>query len=265
LRYLELEVLTWRGGNESSGNSSDDSENGENGKGRFATVVMLQEMSEEAFEYLLKDDWVRRMFAIVPRDPKKWPENATYGNMTLVSRDLEVINAYILHFTMSQQARTGIAVNLRVAVPGTREKKVVCLVNTHLESLPEGEPLRPEQLGVLTKFLKQRGIEGGIIAGDMNAINPKVDKRSVSDVGLKDAWRKSEKDPEGYTWGIQKYPDEGVFPPNRLDKVLYLPRRSYKVDSPERIGIGLKIESRVHGSIWASDHFGLLSAIHVIS
>ena len=67
-------------------------------------------------------------------------------------------------------------------------------------------------------------------------------------------------DENGFTWGYQER-DPGRFPPGRLDKILYLPRRGYKMDPPERIGVGLK----TGGGAWVSDHYGLDSTLRLVA
>jgi len=253
LRHLETEVLCNK--KEGKGKSSEDEPE--------ACVVLLQEVNPEAFKHLLKDEWVREKFAVLPVHPEKWPEDASYGNVTLVSRDLEVVQAQIIHFGLSRQQRTGVAVYLRMSAPGDGQRsRVICIVNTHLESLPEGESARPKQLEMLSRFLKQDRVDGGVIAGDMNAIS-RADRKIVSDAGLKDAWRRGDKDIEGYTWGFQSPAEDSKFPSGRLDKVLYLPRRGYEVEEPRRIGVGVKVKRADGGYTWASDHYGLITTLRI--
>lgn len=82
-------------------------------------------------------------------------------------------------------------------------------------------------------------------------------------LGLRDAWRKGDQDERGFTWGEQPECD---YPAARFDKILYLPRRGYRVDEPQRIGVGLKINSDrlPGGSLWCSDHAGLWTKLHVL-
>jgi tyrosyl-DNA phosphodiesterase 2 len=82
-------------------------------------------------------------------------------------------------------------------------------------------------------------------------------------VGLVDAYREGEEDEDeededGYTWGYQP-PCE--FAPGRLDKILFTPGAGVMVDQPERIGLALKTDK----GQWASDHYGLVTTVRIVS
>ncbi|KAJ7650245.1 hypothetical protein FB45DRAFT_887415 [Roridomyces roridus] len=198
--------------------------------------------------------WLRR------QDTSKWPDSARYGNVTLVEKSIPVQDAHILEFGLSSMQRTGVIVDLRLGAPDPHEYDVILrVVNTHLESLPAGDQVRPQQLQLLSKFLKGPGVRGGLIAGDMNPIGAQ-DAGAPAALGLRDAWRKGDNDKSGFTWGEQP---ECEYPAARFDKILYLPRRGYRVDEPRRIGFGLKM-SNERGSLWCSDHAGLWTKVHVL-
>lgn len=139
-------------------------------------------------------------------------------------------------------SRAGVVVDIKLNTPATAAESrevTMRLINTHLESLPQGEQYRLIQMSILATYLKKKDeVQGGVIVGDMNAICPS-DASIAEDVGLRDAWKKGDSDESGFTWGYQ---GGGEFPAARLDKVLYLPRRGYRVDEPSRIGIGLRAE-----------------------
>ncbi|KJA26304.1 hypothetical protein HYPSUDRAFT_36582 [Hypholoma sublateritium FD-334 SS-4] len=224
-------------------------------------MILLQEVHMHVVPYLLRHPWVRRYFAVTPFTTDKWPRDAFYGNLTLVSRMLDVYDAHILHFGFNtDMERTALCVKVRMTYPGTKERAVLAIVNTHLESLPRGAAARPKQLELCSRFLRLKGVEGGVVAGDMNALGP-GDATIGKDFGLRDAWRRGNGDERGVTWGFQGQ-NEGQHPPNRLDKIYYLPGMRYKVDEPRRIGIGLKIgEGR--DALWVSDHYGLDTTLHM--
>ncbi|KAF7336634.1 hypothetical protein MVEN_02097900 [Mycena venus] len=227
-------------------------------------VVLLQEVHAiHGLQVLLQDEWVREHFFLTPADTSKWPEGAQYGNVTLVEKSIPVADAHILEFGLSAMQRTGVMVDIHLAAPQPHEYDVVLrIINTHLESLPQGNQVRPEQLRLLSKFLKGPGVRGGLISGDMNPIGPK-DAAAPGALGLRDAWRKGDTDERGFTWGEQ--PVSTDYPAGRFDKILYLPRKGYRVDEPQRIGVGLKVASeRVPGGLWASDHYGLWTKVHVL-
>jgi len=247
LRHLEKVVFKCRGG-----------------EAPEPCVVLLQEVhSANGLDVILKDEWVREHFLITPTDTSKWPDFASYGNVTLVEKSIPVQDAHILEFGLSAMQRTGVIVDIRLAAPKPHEYDVILrVINTHLESLPQGDPVRPQQLQLLSKFLKGPGVRGGLIAGDMNPIGAK-DASVPGVLGLRDAWRKGDKDERGFTWGQQPACE---FPAARFDKILYLPRKGFRVDEPQRIGVGLKIsnERLPGGSLWASDHVGLWTKVHVL-
>jgi len=119
--------------------SYDEREENERYKGG-AVVVLFQEITPMMLNLLRIDDWVRRTFAIVPLREDKWPKQAYCGNVTLVSRDLEVVKAQIVHFCMTDAQRTGLLVYVQMSPTGKiGDKGTICIANTHLEPLPNGE------------------------------------------------------------------------------------------------------------------------------
>jgi len=218
-------------------------------------VIMLQEVAVVAFQAILEDEWVRRWFVLVPVSPDKWPETM-YGNITLVTAGLNIAEAHILHYGPSRMQRTALCVKLKLHYPGGRDRAVVSFVNTHLESFAHGIAYRPEQLELCTRFVKLRGVEGGVIAGDMNPVCPE-DVKLPQENGLMDAWRKGEGE-EGHTWGFQ---GNTGYPTSRMDKILYRPNPSYRVDEPQKFGMGLTINTHDPkggmSELFISDHYGL--------
>ncbi|KAJ6531804.1 Endonuclease/exonuclease/phosphatase [Mycena capillaripes] len=230
-----------------------------NGRAPEPCVVLLQEVQAPlGLNVILNDAWVREHFFVTPADSNKWPEDTNYGNVTLVEKSIPVQDAHILEFGLSNMQRTGVIVDIRLAAPDPHEYDVILrIINTHLESLPVGNSIRPQQLKLLSKFLKGPGVRGGIIGGDMNPIGP-ADAGTPASLGLKDAWRKG----DGITWGEQPRTE---FAPGRFDKILYVPRKGYRVDEPQRIGVGVKVANeRVPGGLWLSDHYGLWTKLHVL-
>lgn len=235
------------------------------GKEPEACCIMLQEVHPQALEHLLADEWVRTHFTVTPISPAKWPI-PDYGNVTLVSHSVIVSSAAILTFAYSQHGRGAVVLDLKLNTAANDSREITLrMINTHLESLLEGTHVRPLQLAVLASLVrKKEEVKGGVIVGDMNAIEVS-DERLALDVGLKDAWRKPNQDPAGFTWGHQS-PSE-KFPPGRLDKVLYVERRKlYTVDEPRRIGIKLAPIDEYGVPIpeeYASDHYGLSASLRV--
>lgn len=235
----------------------------ERGEEPMPCCLMFQEVHPDALTHLLEDEWVRNNFVVAPISETKWPI-PTYGNVTLVSRSVVVARAGLMSFGYSDMGRGAVVVDVKLNTPTAGQPREITLrlINTHLESLPQGSAMRPVQLSVLASLLKRKTeVQGGVIVGDMNAIGPS-DNDIAAAAGLKDSWRMPNRDQSGFTWGYQ---GGGDFPPARLDKVLFLQRKAYSVDQPRRIGIGLKASDEEGRPIaWASDHYGLAATLRVL-
>lgn len=243
LRHIELDVLRCKGD-----------------QAPEPCVIMLQEVHVSLLPYILNDEWVRSWFVVTPFTKEKWPQGSYYGNVTLIARSLNIAECHILHYGVSAQQRTSLCVKVKLHYPGTQEKAVIAIVNTHLESLTEGQFARPKQLEMCARFLRLNGVRGGVIAGDMNAISPE-DATIAKEVGLRDSWRRGDAD-NGKTWGYQG--NKGNYPMNRLDKILYLPGMGYKLDEPRRIGVGARIREGTQEELWVSDHYGLETTLRML-
>jgi tyrosyl-DNA phosphodiesterase 2 len=234
-----------------------------NGHEGEACVVMLQEVTKDMLEqYIVTDKWVQSRFAIVPIEHEKWPQHAYFGNVTLVSRDLDVQSAEIVHYASSRNQRTGLVVRIRMSLTGKEDDShVIVFGNTHLESMAAGEKLRPGQLKDMAHLLKEDDVEGGVIAGDMNAID-ESDRVLGRKLGLKDAYKGKDSDPKGFTWGHYR-PHENDHPPGRLDRIYYLPKRKYTVDEPTVFGADVTVTTKEDEEHSLSDHCGLATVLHV--
>ncbi|KAF8896356.1 hypothetical protein BD779DRAFT_1659908 [Infundibulicybe gibba] len=222
-----------------------------NGEAPEPCCILLQEVHINALKVVLQHSWIKSHFATTPISREKWPFGATYGNVTLISRSITVVKAQSLEFGSSSMWRTGLMVDVKLSAPEPHARTgTLRIINTHLESLPTGAVARPTQMSLLAKFIKEDNLQGGIIAGDMNSIDP--DESTFGD-----------KNEIGFTWGYQ---GGGEYPPARFDKIVYLPRRGYKVEEPRRIGIGLKSgdADRKSSAIWASDHYGLDTHLRIL-
>ncbi|RDB25771.1 Protein disulfide-isomerase erp38 [Hypsizygus marmoreus] len=228
-----------------------------------ASCIMFQEVHPEALSHLLEDEWVRNYFLVTPISHTKWP-GADYGNVTLVSRTVVVARASILHFGYSQMGRGAVVVDVKLnTVTAQRPREITLrLINTHLESMPVGAPMRPVQMAVLASLLRRKEeVQGGVIAGDMNAIAAS-DYDIPGDVGLKDAWKRPNSDEMGFTWGYQ---GGGDYAKARLDKVLFVQRKVYAVDEPKRVGLGIRAYDEYGVPVtFASDHYGLVASVRAL-
>lgn len=159
------------------------------------------------------------------------------------------------------------------------------VANVHLESLPQGAQARPEQLDIVARALREQGIFGGIVCGDMNAILER-DRNTPLDVGLVDAYIGDDNDTSCHTWGYQP---PCPYAPGRLDKILCTPPAGpetsedgssetdggspatrlmpgrFSLSKPERVGVGLQTSVSKTCTVWASDHYGLISTLCIKS
>ncbi|KAK2747517.1 hypothetical protein FQN57_002009 [Myotisia sp. PD_48] len=155
----------------------------------------------------------------------------------------------------------------------TRKPKKLRLCNTHLESLPSQYPIRPDQVASAMTYLKQEGINGSVLAGDMNAIQPS-DRYIAEDNDLTDAYLElggKEESEEGHTWGYQSDErDMERFPPVRMDKVFY--RGDLAIRELTRIGVDIMVEGQdLRDEMqqrgippYVTDHYGLMAELEVL-
>ncbi|KAL1724267.1 hypothetical protein EV715DRAFT_189074 [Schizophyllum commune] len=226
-------------------------------------VICLQEVSGAALErVLVNHPWVRAYFCLLPHERKKWPEEAKFGNVTLVSRDVPVEAAAVLRFGRSAMGRSALITHIwlrgaRVREGATERRTLrVAVINTQLEGTqPPGRDYRRKQLELLSQFLRVEGVNGGVIAGNMYPEGPGDHDQPEKVLKLKDAWKGGNNDPAGATV-FDKY----GLPPTRHSKILSQPRRGLKVDEPKQFGINVKCED---GSL-CSEHCGLISTMHML-
>ncbi|KAH9843760.1 Endonuclease/exonuclease/phosphatase [Rhodofomes roseus] len=214
--------------------------------------VLLQEVEGNATPIILKSKWVREHFVVVPTSPSQWP-STRYGNVTLVSNTVPIVGAQSLVFANSFMGRNALCVDVQLARPGEEESALLRIANVHLESMPEGTSRRPAQLSATAELLRDPSVQAGVVAGDMNPIDPR-DANLPAEVGLTDAYQGAEDDEASFTWGYQP---RNRFPVCRMDKILYTKHLSLVVDAPSRIGVGVKTSK----GQWASDHYGLMTIV----
>lgn len=189
----------------------------------------------------------------------------------------------------SRMGRDALVVDIAVARLGGGmrfgrvEKEVLRVINTHLESHPEGLAARMSQMEILGRLLKQPGVIAGVVAGDMNAIT-REDEVLPGRCGLGDAWdfvpgRRMERNGRGVGWyednWVGRRMEEGVSRVRR-DRVLYTGNVGFVGGGVvggkvlKRIGVGLRCEGvgREYdgmgrgGGVAVSNHCGL--ATHVV-
>ncbi|KJA23547.1 hypothetical protein HYPSUDRAFT_39729 [Hypholoma sublateritium FD-334 SS-4] len=256
---------------------------------RAPPVLLLQEVHHSCFPALLEHPLIRTTYAVTDISSATWSEpDAAYGLITLVPRIL-IPAVHRVFRTPFESAMARDALYVEITVDSPSSGRILRVANTHLESLREGDSLRPVQLTSVARQFE--GVHAGIVGGDMNPIGP-LDQKLPGRLGLSDAWLiQQAKNPhlsadeakgkvskmrdgddndvfmdteggDGYTWGTQP---TSRFPKRRMDKILFT--GGVAVDQIERIGIGLKASViRRDGrryQLWASDHFGLVAQVTI--
>ncbi|KAJ7270053.1 Endonuclease/exonuclease/phosphatase [Mycena haematopus] len=226
------------------------------------TIILFQEVHTSCFQTLLTNAFIREFYQITNLSSPH-----TYSTVTLVPNSVASLVSSVsrISFTETRMHRDCLYVDFDIPLPiKNAEPKILRLriANTHLESLDGfGDSARPKQLQHISDLLTTTGVDGGVVAGDMNAISPS-DRNLPEQVGLSDAWLANtvqdgdETDigeAQGHTWGYQP---KCRYPPSRLDKILTVGK--VEAVDIERVGVGLKVKDR---DAWVSDHYGLLTKI----
>ncbi len=228
-------------------------------------IIFLQEMDALDLKQIRDTEWIREKFYITDIDTKNWGA-PFYGTTTLIDKRLRVKTVFRVHYQTNMD-RDGLFVDIAVKSPQFGDERTLRFCNTHLESLVASPPLRPHQVALAAQHLHDAAIHAGILAGDLNAIEP-FDRSLHTENGLHDAFLAlggQEDTKEGYTWGYQSTRDvQERFGPTRMDKVWYC--GGVKVERLERIGVGVRVEEgkrekmRSWGVLdWVSDHYGLMA------
>jgi hypothetical protein len=247
-----------------------------------ANVIMLQEVTSEAFDAILSDKWVREYYQIVPSSPDEWaPEQtpgshgeelgrgrkAEYGNMILATRSLPVMRPRIIHFADTTEHRAAIMFDTFLSVPrhprashsthrgGKRTTARLRLACTQLESGQLGVFSRRHQLETASLEITDNEVDGAILAGDMNVAHF-GDIGMPQLVGLADAETRTENDLTSFTWGY--HPGKSEKQPCRRDKILYWQnRRRFWVNEVRMLGIGLKMRN----GQYVTEHYGIMTSV----
>ncbi|KAF5354688.1 hypothetical protein D9756_005493 [Leucocoprinus leucothites] len=235
--------------------------------GRIPTILLFQEVSAEAFLAFLSHPFIRFNYDLTDINRRNFDSH--YGTITCIPRPLTPFVTAInrVPFENSIMGRDALIIDLdlphfpsfRHSFPYRPNISRIRICNTHLESLRgRGDSARPKQLQHISQLLFSA--DGGLVAGDMNAIAP-TDDPAPSALGFADAWEVVHPQAfpvDGHTWGYQ--PPSRRYPPRRLDKVLFL--GNLTPVSIERLGVGRRVEAE-GSSAWLSDHYGLLAQFTV--
>lgn len=228
-------------------------------------VILLQEMREGDLDMIQDTPWIQRGFTITDVDPGYWPV-ANYGTTMLVDRRLPVTGVFRVPYA-SRFGRDGLFVDLAV---DTRRLR---LCNTHLESLPSVNPVRPAQVAAAAQHLHAPGVHAAVMAGDMNAIQP-PDRAIAADNGLQDAYLELggvEDVDEGFTWGYQSAEWMRLrFGCSRMDKVFYAggiaARRLVRIGVDVRVDEADVVQRMQDEGLggWVTDHYGLMAEMEIL-
>ena len=223
-------------------------------------VVLLQEMTASDLTIIQAAPWIRKSFYLTDLNSTHW--EADYGTLTLVDSRLPVTSAFRVRYA-SDMGRDGLFVDME----DRGSSRVLRVCNTHLESLPRDPPLRPAQVILASRYLKDPTIDAAIIGGDFNAIQG-FDLTLHEENELRDAYLEGggdEASQEGWTWGMQSMYDAGKhFGCRRMDKILFCGKVA--VEGLEKFGMGLQIDGMVDGpKLYVTDHLGLMADITMVN
>ncbi|KAF2871408.1 Endonuclease/exonuclease/phosphatase [Massariosphaeria phaeospora] len=235
-------------------------------------VVYLQEMENADLELIRESRWIQDRFILTEMNARNW--QASYGTTMLIDRRLAVESVFRVPW-YSGYGRDGLFLDIALKAPEAEPvsgagagSKVLRLCNTHLESLAADPPVRPAQMGVAGKYLREPNVAAALFAGDLNAIES-FDRILHTENGLSDAYLElggKEDSDDGYTWGYQS--PHTRFACCRMDKILF--RGSIKPIKFARIGIDVKVtedkrkEVRDAGQAeWVTDHYGVMGDFEI--
>lgn len=240
-----------------------------------AVVILIQECTVSHLDAIAKSEWIRGRFSITDIDSSNWA-TGHFGTTILVDRRLPITSCFRVHFAQTFLDRDAYFVDVVVsAAPvGRNDSQVIRLCNVHLESFDWETPLRPAQMRIVAKHIREDGISGSVVAGDFNSTQT-YDRTFHTEHGLKDAFLEvgGQGDAEdGFTWGLQSPQvmkgDDG---PARLDKVMYrgggLKLRRFEVFGRD---VELSDDSQRAELVragcekpWVTDHLGVMAEFEV--
>ncbi|KAI0551731.1 Endonuclease/exonuclease/phosphatase [Xylaria curta] len=236
-----------------------------------ASVIFLQECTPSDLDVIGATNWVRSAFARTDVNSEGWA-SGMYGTTTLVDKRLSVKEVFRVHFSLTKMERDALFVD--IMLQGNEEKKIR-FCNAHLESLAREPAYRPPQAALAAKFMREEGVHGAVLAGDLNAIEP-FDRSLHSVNNLYDAYLSlggAEDSEEGYTWGQQAAPElRQMYGCSRMDKVWYC--GGVTVPKFARFGADVEVDDdkekkaikRWGGfeKAWVTDHLGVRAVVDVV-
>jgi tyrosyl-DNA phosphodiesterase 2 len=229
-------------------------------------IIFLQEVSEEALDFILNDSGIRESWYLSEADATNW-QGLPFATMTFLSKSrfattkaatgmASIGSVWRVNYP-SRYGRDALCCDIFMPSSQTSPSKPssaetrVRLVNVHLDSLPSYPSRRPQQLSIVASFL--RSADCGLVAGDFNPVQEE-DATLIQKNGLVDAWLELRPDDPGFTWGVD---GKAPFPPNRMDRVAMIGLKVHDIEvmHPETISARTRIQTMVQVP-W-SDHSGL--------
>lgn len=204
-------------------------------------IIFLQEVTSDVRTSILDNPKVREAFLVTDAEDQTSFEGVPFANITLLSSkrfafDLEsqkeengvergkkfMLGPVSRVKLPSKYGRCALSVDIISPSNPSTPSKTYRLLNVHLDSLWGTLLYRTQQMEILTQLLREPGCNGGLIAGDFNAIRPE-DYVLLDKNGLVDAWvaLHGKTGPDGATWGGKVERRDGLGP-GRLDKVAML-------------------------------------------
>ncbi|KXG48192.1 Endonuclease/exonuclease/phosphatase [Penicillium griseofulvum] len=239
-------------------------------------VIFLQEVSPQALGLILADERTRTSW--FSSEEENSPCRNSFTTMTLVSktRFASRLGSDKSGFALGPVWRVEFPSHFGrdvlfcdLFIPSSTDASTrVRLANVHLDSLPIKPSHRPQQLSIVSSFLRSAGC--GLVAGDFN---PVLDEDAVliESNGLTDVWLALRPDEPGYTWGAD---GKQRFPPNRMDRIALLGLKARKIEILEARRLKdvekqntqddteLEPWERPTVTLW-SDHHGLLCSFQL--
>ena len=217
-----------------------------------ADIIALQEVNSWFVNRLRREKWVKKFYHTVEVPRGRAPE----GKLFTLSRFPIAGTTYHQLPTKSNHGALITYVKLG--------KRLIPVVNIHLESPLHEKDLRAEQLKTVFGQLKdQGGVNGAIVLGDFNFGDNAFTELDCMDSSFVDLWIYCNPESLRYTWDMHNnplairnaYPGESS---RRLDRIL-VHGNSWKVLSAGLIGdFPLSYGRRV---IFPSDHYGVMGTI----
>jgi endonuclease/exonuclease/phosphatase family metal-dependent hydrolase len=213
-------------------------------------VIALQEVAPWFLDELLEQPWVREEYHAPLFDDKLV---APGGQYILSKYPIERADWIILS---GKQQRTAIAVHLEIA------GRKVAVATSHMESMLEDGPVRAKQLDEI--FALVDDADNAVVLGDFNFGDREAEESHIPP-SYRDLWAELHPHDPGYTWNIEvsEMARSGSFPgepSRRIDRIL-VSLSGYQPTWIKIVGNEPLVEG---GTIFPSDHFGLVGAVSLI-